>query len=245
MTAPAQAPEAEAPMPGRNGGDATAEERRLLFVRPPPRVSPRVSRWRAAAYSRFVALMKVVLPTVALALVVLIGIWPYLQEESTKFRIGFSALKARDAEGPRMTNPRFVGLDDQDRPFTVTADLAHENGGEQSVVELEMPKADLTLDDGTWLVLTSNSGIFKRDERELTLSGAATLFHDSGYEIRSPSALIDLATGEASSNQPVAGQGPFGELQAEGFHLRDKGRVIEFTGKARLVLFSEDGGSIW
>lgn len=240
MTPPADTHGAPAPLSGSGGEDRRAEAR-LLFIRP----APQINRWRAAAYSRFVSLMKIVLPTVALGLVAAIGIWPYLHEEANKFQIGFSALKAREAAGPRMTNPRYVGLDEKDRPFTVTADLAQESPGQASVVTLEMPKADLTLDDGTWLVLTSDAGVFHRDDRNLSLTGGVTLYHDSGYEIRSPAATIDLARGEASSDKPVSGQGPFGDLHAEGFHLRDKGKVINFNGKARLVIHPDAGNPMW
>ena len=236
MTAPDQMHDATDAAPVTGGADL-----RLLYVLP----QRHISRWRTIAYSRFVSLMKVLLPALALVLVAMITVWPYLQEEGNRFRIGFSALKAREASQPRMTNPRFVGLDERDRPFAIIADLARKAEGSDSVVELEMPKADLTLDDGTWLVLTSESGVFRRDERNLSLSGAATLFHDSGYEIRANSAVIDLAKGEASSNEPVTGSGPFGDLQAEGFVLHDKGKVINFNGKTRLVMYPDAGDAMW
>lgn len=233
--------------PADAAGRAALGDRSYLYIRP----RPRGSRWRAVAYSRFVALMKVILPAVALSLVVLVGIWPYLQAEDTSFRIGFSALKARDVMGPRMVNPRYVGVDEESRPFTVTADLARdaaEGGaadGTPTVVELDVPKADITLEDGSWLVLTSDSGVFRRDQRNLSLSGSVTLFHDSGYEIIGQTAKVDLRSGEASSDQPVVGHGPFGELEAEGFRLHDKGKVINFDGKARLVLHPGEGDPIW
>jgi lipopolysaccharide export system protein LptC len=205
----------------------------------------RISNWRTIAYSRFVSLMKLLLPTVALVLATMVIIWPHLKEEGNQFRVGFSTLKERETSQPRMINPRFVGLDERDRPFAIVADLARKAEGYSSVIELEMPKADLTLDDGTWLVLTSEAGVFRQDERNLSLSGAATLFHDSGYEILMPSVLIDLAKGIASSDEPVTGNGPFGDLQAEGFILRDKGKIINFNGKARLVIYPGAGGKVW
>jgi lipopolysaccharide export system protein LptC len=45
-----------------------------------------------------------------------------------------------------------------------------------------------------------------------------------------------LVAGAAQGNQPVAAQGPFGTLTADGFRLTDRGQVVLFTGKARVVL---------
>ena len=100
-----------------------------------------------------------------------------------------------------------------------------------------MPKADITLDDGTWLVLTAKNGVFRQVKKTLDLTGAVNLFHDSGYEFQTSKAKIDLQKGLARGSAPVRGQGPFGELQGEGFRLLNKGKTIVFTGKSKLVIY--------
>jgi lipopolysaccharide export system protein LptC len=188
-------------------------------------------------------MMKFILPAVALVLVVLVVAWPHLQSRDNTFRIGFAALKARETEDPAMVNARYLGTDKNNRLFSVTADLAKNVMSARNAVELEMPKADITLEDGSWLVLTAETGVYRRERKTLELSGAVNLFHDSGYEFRTNKAGIDLAEGSASGSEPVRGHGPFGELQAEGFRLVDKGRTIVFTGKAKLTLYQGIGKS--
>ena len=182
-------------------------------------------------------MMKVLLPVVAGVLVLLVAIWPYLQTQDSRFRIGFSALKARETVNPSMVNARFVGTDEGNQPFSITADIAKNLLKNTSDVELEMPKADITLKDGSWLVVTAETGLYGRETQTLDLIGAVNLFHDSGYEIRTAKADVDLARGVAEGDAPVEGHGPFGELKAEGFRLEDKGRVIIFTGRSRLVIY--------
>ena len=135
-------------------------------------------------------------------------------------------------------NPRYVGTDDDNQPYAVTADIAKKLDGEGMDVRigLELPKADITLKDGTWLVLTAENGIYARRNKTLDLSGAVNLFHDSGYEFRTDKAQVDLARGIAEGDRPVRGQGPFGTLNAEGFRLLNKGRTIVFTGKSKMIL---------
>jgi lipopolysaccharide export system protein LptC len=50
------------------------------------------------------------------------------------------------------------------------------------------------------------------------------------------SAQVNLAEGVASGDAPVVGQGPAGELEAEGFRVSDDGKRILFDGHARLVI---------
>lgn len=196
------------------------------------------SRRALTRYTRFVNTTKFILPLVAGLLIALVAVWPKLQPQERQFSLGFgSAVSAREAMDPGMINPRYVGIDDGNMPFSITADLAKSGPDGPSTVELEMPKADVTLEDGTWLVLTAESGVYSREDKNLFLSGAVNLFHDSGYEIRTEQAKIDLDRGEAMGNVQVDGHGPFGELRAEGFRLENKGRQIHFTGKSRLVIY--------
>lgn len=192
-------------------------------------------------YSRFVTWMKVLLPVIALALIVLVVVWPYLKLQDTRFRIGFSALKAGDGEDPAMLNPRFLGTDKSRQTFTVTADIAKNLLNNKKSVELEMPKADIALEDGTWLVLTAKTGIFTRADETLKLRDSVNMFHDSGYEFRTERADVDLTKGTATGDAPVVGQGPFGVISAEGFRLIDKGKTIYFSGKSKLVMYPGAG----
>ena len=197
---------------------------------------PPLPRRFTQTYSRFVSMMKFILPVVALILISLVVLWPHLASEDLRFRIGFAAIKASVSNDPSMITPRFIGTDSHNKPYSVTADLARSTGELGAIIELEMPKADVTLDNGTWLVLTANSGLFAHLENTLSLEGMVNLFHDSGYEFQTEKAVINMASGVASGNMPIHGQGDFGLLSAQGFKLVDKGKTIYFMGKSKLTL---------
>jgi lipopolysaccharide export system protein LptC len=200
---------------------------------------PRRRRGASVGYSRFVHWMKVLLPTTAVIMLILIMAWPHFQMKDSRFRIGFTTLKLTGGQDKSMINPRFLGTDKKTKPFSVTADIAKNIMVDASVVELEMPKADITLPDGSWLVLTANSGVFDKNKKMLELRKKVNLFHDSGYEFRTSAADVDLTKGLAQGNQPISGQGPFGSLKSEGFRLIDKGRIIHFTGKSKLIMYPD------
>ncbi len=191
--------------------------------------------WPIHRYSRFVAWMKVALPCAAVALLLLVAVWPRIQSAVERLqklpRIDLS--QARDL---RMVNLHYSGTDRHDRPFTVTAEAARQRPEVDDLVELEAPKADMTTQNDTWLALTAYSGIYRPQSQLLDLFGNVELFQDKGNEFKTDSAHIDMSKGSAEGDDPIEGHGPFGTIEAEGFRIENQGEVIVFTGKARLFL---------
>lgn len=195
------------------------------------------------SYTRFVTVMKVTLPLLAAGLVVLLAVWSQLNLQETRFTLGVTEMVPDQIESLNMVNARFDGIDEKNRPYSVTAELVTQAGESDDTIELTQPKADLTLESGAWIALTAASGEYKRKAELLDLAGAVSLFHDRGFEMRTESAQVDLAQGVASGNQPVVGQGPAGELEAEGFRVSDDGNRIQFAGRARLLILPEGIGA--
>ncbi len=187
-------------------------------------------------YSIFVGFMKVLLPALAAALILLVVAWPQFTVDDDGFRLSVSKLAPDQADSLTMLNARFDGLDEKDRPYTLTADMATQSDSNEDLIELELPKADITLEDGTWLALTARSGKYRQQSRILDLTGSVSLFHDKGFELRTEAARVDLAKGVAEGTQPVQGQGSVGFIEAEGFRVLDQGARIIFTGKAHMII---------
>jgi len=213
-----------------SAGDKTRRAPRLLPF------SQRRSTNLSPVYGRFVGFMRILLPTIATALIVLVALWPQLSDQQQRFAISPTKITQEAARGLMMKNSVFSGVDRRKRPYTVTADSARITGKNNADLVLTEPKADVLLKDGSWVALTARQGNYDRDNKLLQLRGAVNLFHDAGYEFQSESAAVDLMAGDAQGTDPVRGQGPFGNIEAEGFVLRNRGARIIFTGRAKLVL---------
>lgn len=212
-------------------------ERATTRMEPQSRRSPPRARHRQVRdYSRFVAVMKFLLPAVAAGLVVLLAIWSQIRIEDGRFRIGVADVAPTQIDRLSMISPRFEGIDDRNRPFTVTAEEASQVKDNEDLIELVRPQADMTLENGTWVALTAEKGRFQRSTRRLQLDGEVSLFQDQGYELHVESVAIDFSSGSAVSDTPVYGQGPSGELAGEGLKFTDRGQIIELTGKSRVTL---------
>ncbi len=122
-----------------------------------------------------------------------------------------------------MTDPRYSGIDRQNRPYVLTASSATQASGKDDIVSLAGPKADMTTNSGNWVEITAYTGTYQPQPQLLDLYGDVELYQDRGNEFHTDSARIDIADGTATSDQPVTGQGPFGHVTAEGFtHARSR-----------------------
>lgn len=199
----------------------------------PPRLSGR------NRYSLFVTSMKFLLPAVATALVLLVIAWPQIGPDQGNLGLDFPKIAREHAKTLNMLNAHYSGVDENNQPFNVTADMATQAPGNEDVIELQHPKADITTTDGELVALAARLGHYDREVEVLTLSGGVELTHDRGFEIVTDDATIDLKDGSAAGDSAVSGQGPAGELRSEGFRLREKGQIIIFTGKSRMLIYPD------
>jgi lipopolysaccharide export system protein LptC len=193
-----------------------------------------VRRHYSVVYSRFVSLLKFLLPAAALTLMALLLLWPQMNPLPTK--IGFSKVTVEDLENLRMLAPRMIGRDEKDQPYTITAEQATQDAGSSDVTDLVRPKGDIQINTGAWVALTADTGKYNKQSQMLHLQGNVNVFHDAGYEIQTTSADVNLDKGDAQGDEPVVGQGPDSELQGQGFRLYNKGARIVVTGQSRVVI---------
>jgi len=187
-------------------------------------------------YSRFVSMMKVGLPIIALLVVVMVLAWPRLKTSTESFPISFSSLGEDEDGATGMVNARFVGTDGENRPYVITASTASQSNASGDVITLNMLQADMTLRSGTWLTMTADKGRYYRVADRLELVGPVDVFSDLGYEFHTGDTTIDLAASVADSPHPVSGQGPFGVISARSFRMTDKGRRLLFEGEVKLTI---------
>ena len=194
-----------------------------------------------ARYSRFVGLMKFGLPALAAALVGAVLAWPGTNDDPREFRLSYAAIDLSNPGRPGMLNARYVGTDEANRPFVVTAESAIVDPADKNRVHLTTLQADMTLDDESWVTVIADRGEYDLDEQELLLSDRVDLFSDHGYEFHAKEVRVHLDSGAATSDLPVQGQGPLGTLRADRFRMTDLGQRLRFEGDVRMVVRPSGG----
>ena len=196
----------------------------------PPRLSLR------DRHSLIVGALKVTLPALAAAIVLVLVAWPRLVPDERDFRLSVSDLASEEVDNLTMVNPRYRSRDAENRPFTVVAERALQESSGADEVTLSAPQADMTLKDGSWVTVTAEQGLYSREREYLQLENRVRLFHDRGFQFETPKADVDLKAGTAHSDTPVTGHGPEGQIDSQGFRILDKGARIIFTGKSHMTI---------
>ncbi|SDG33083.1 lipopolysaccharide export system protein LptC [Limimonas halophila] len=222
---------------GKRGDAAQQSDTEPGGGQPPRRV------WRSG-YGVVSGALKIGLPILAVGLVLLVIVWPRLFPARNGLEPVNGSSVTRSSDELAMTDPRYVGRDDKNRPFSVRAQRAKQTGADGKRVYLAQPQGTITLDNGRSLAAGAKSGYYHRDTKTLTLNGNVTVRHSSGYMLHTSAAEVDLKAGTVVSDRPVVGQGPAGTVYAQGMRVLDGGDTVIFTGRSQVTLdATENGGA--
>jgi lipopolysaccharide export system protein LptC len=191
--------------------------------------------------TRIVGGLKYSLPGFALmALFILIG-WPHFKkwyhaDQPTLAQTVTPTIPALAKGRGAATYPEYRGTDTKNQPYIITADHGVEVSANE--IDLSNPKITLNLKSGEEVTLASTSGTLNKETNKMHLMGNVTLTHSQGYILRTPQAWVDCNQGSAYGNDPIAGEGPMGALQANGFRLTHRGKRVSFIGGMQLILMA-------
>lgn len=190
-------------------------------------------------FIRFANWLKLALGAVALLLVVLIFIWPRVEEEPSDFPVP-QLEDPNSADGGATADAlNFRGVDKKNQPFHVTAKKALQEERGSDEIQLTAPAAEILLQEGERLAVTAEKGYYNRRSGQLLLVGSVNLRRGETLELNTEEAVIDIREGTAYSDKPVEAEGPDGHVRAEGLHVLENGKKIIFTGHSRLIVNAE------
>ena len=187
-------------------------------------------------YSRYVTVMKRMLPLAAaaiLASVIAYSVMPRHQD-----RVSLSYEQTGTLKNDRaMTKPRFSSTDAKGNPFVITAASITQDPIKHNRATMEDVEADMQFDKQNWMNATAKNGFLDADAGTLKLGGGIALFTDSGYELHTASVDVDLKKNIFEGNTAVTGHGPLGLLRADRFHLDRLKRTVWLNGHVHMTMY--------
>jgi lipopolysaccharide export system protein LptC len=188
-------------------------------------------------YSRFVSIMKRALPLAAAALLAAVLVYALQprQEKSQRVAMSFQRLGIVN-DDLAMMKPRLTGMDDEGDPYTVTADEAIQDRADAKRATLKTVQADVSLKGGSWIDTLAPSGILDARHRLLALKGGIAVYSDSGYELHTIAADVDMHKAIISGDHPITGQGPFGTFRADRFRIDRRARLVFLHGNVHMTI---------
>ncbi len=198
-------------------------------------LSARTESTLGRGYTVFVKSMRVVLPLAAVGLLAVVITWPDMEKRVEPIRKEELLPNTANMQN-ELLQPKFESVDEKGQPYSVTAALATQSRDNPDIVNLDKPVGNMTLKDGGWVAIESQTGIYEQRNEKLFLKGAVKLTNDGGYTLSSDEMRVNLKTSEAFSDQDVDVRGPDGTIDATGMEaFSDQGLLI-FKGPAKLVL---------
>jgi lipopolysaccharide export system protein LptC len=212
--------------------------------------------------------MKRVLLVLAAGLLLAVIAYSLQPRDNRRYAMTFEHM-GHVANDLAMLKPRLTGTDSDGSPFVVTAEKAVQDPHNIHRARLQHVEADLTGKDGAWYNMNGPLGYLDTDAQKLWLKGKLAMFSDSGYELHTDAAFVDLApscdpeTGKPPATkaakhgkppprcarvtirgtQEVTGQGPLGTLRADRFHIEKATRHVFLDGNVRMVIYPPHNGS--
>ncbi|MGF1560902.1 MAG: LPS export ABC transporter periplasmic protein LptC [Geminicoccaceae bacterium] len=187
-----------------------------------------------SGYSRFVDIMRWVLPASALGLAALVIAWPSIYG-SGLIAPALRTVEDLGAQSMRIERPQYKGRTGNGDVYEVTAASAFLNPQDPDTIFLEF--LDAELEGATPVQLKSLNATYYRDKELLTLGGGIELRARDGYRFVTDSARVDLAKGQVDGEVAVQGSGPAGRIRADAFRVRDGGDFLRFEGNVHTVLY--------
>lgn len=190
------------------------------------------------SYSRFVRIMRFVLPLIAGVLVLLLVLGQKTQESAIApiEEAATPELTKESIERNELLNPKLESMDKKSQPYQITADRAIQGKTNRDLIMLERPVGVMTLKDGTTVRVHSETGAYRQDTERFFLQGKVFLEHAQGYVMETDEAHIDLKHNVAWSEKHVVGNGPDMTIDATGIRANGETGEIIFIGPATLVL---------
>ncbi|MBJ3761610.1 hypothetical protein ILP92_02450 [Maribius pontilimi] len=192
-------------------------------------------------HSRRVALLKVVLPLIALA--ILSTVFLAADRRGSGQSVPFSTVELdRIAADPRVEGPNFTTVTDDGSALTIAASdvIPGQDGADAVAADLI---AVVEYPGGSRLNLSSQTGSLDTGDGTARLQGGVSLISTAGYRLQGSAFDIDRSAATLTSRGAVEGMGPPGTLEAGQLTVQRSGDdyVLNFTGGVKLVYDPKSG----
>lgn len=189
-------------------------------------------------YSVFIRFMRLFLPLAAVAIVMVLFLWPQISAvriEPLNER-DLQDLKQAESEN-RLLLPVYNTQDDKGRPMVITAGEAIQKRTDRDYIDLVEPSATLKQEDGD-MTITSDKGQYNQVTKIISLQGGVVLSDPSQNTLETETLDANIAAGTAESHSPARLTTKNGTVVGQKVIVEDNGQKTIFQGPAKAVITS-------
>jgi len=193
-------------------------------------------RWAqpGSAHDRLVKWTKIVLPSAAGALLIILAIAPLDKKGDVSFILDKKKVDSAP-ERMRVEEARYTGTDDKGQQFTMTAGRALQRSSNTPLVDIDGMFARLNLDQGP-LLIAADQGRYNLDTQQVAVVGPINVNGADGWHLQTRDVLVDLKQRKLASRGPAEGQMRLGQFRANQIRADLGTHTVVLDGGARLKI---------
>jgi lipopolysaccharide export system protein LptC len=198
----------------------------------------------ARQHSRLVRIMRVAIPGAVVFVIVVISLATYFNplRMLVKLPINIDNLVVSGTK-VTMAQPHLSGFTSDARAYDLIADSAAQDMTRPNIVELRNIRAKVQMQDQSTMEMTAVTGIYDSKGETLRLDREILLTSSTGYQGRLSEALVDIRSGNVTSEHPVEVNLLQGTLNANRLNVIDSGEVVRFHGGVVMDLMLNDAAA--
>lgn len=189
---------------------------------------------RAAKHSKWVQLLKILLPLVGVLIIVIILAALVLRPT---LPVDISIGNAGIEDGKLvMNNPKLNGFDENNLPYFVEAMRAIQSVEDPTQVELDRINAKLPMKKDVWANIEAGNGSFNATDKKLELGGGVKITTTDGMKMNLKDAYIDMKAGSVQTDREIVFTSENANISSGSMQIFDNGDRIIFDTKVRLTI---------
>jgi len=185
--------------------------------------------------------LSVVLLGIGVAVTLVVASWLGFLHQSGDSKLEIKDVKIANSGEIALTGARYQGVTSSGQPFLITADQASEANDGSGRIDMQQPRATITMKNGQIINLQSNYGVFDQPDDVVDMAGDVVVTQpEKNLKLESDALFADLKLGEMRSLVPVTVTDDARRIDAETMTVFDNGDRILFGGTTRMVMKTAD-----
>jgi lipopolysaccharide export system protein LptC len=163
-------------------------------------------------HDRVIRIAKIALPSAVGVLVAILALAPLEKNGDVSFILDKNKV-ANSPERMRADTARYIGSDNEGRPFAIVAQSAIQRSSNVPIVDISGMMARLALKDGPGLIL-ANHARYDLDTQKAAVVGPVQATAPDGYKLATSNVTLDLKQKQITGSGGVQGQMRLGDFSA-------------------------------
>ena len=181
--------------------------------------------------------LSVFLVGIGVGFTLLVASWLGFFYQSGDSKLEIKDIKIANSSEIALTGAQYQGITSSGQPFLITADQASAANDGSGRIDMQQPRATITMKNGQIIKLQSKYGVFDQQDDMVDLAKDVVVTHTAKHlKLVSDALYADLKLGEIRSLVPVTVTDDARRIDAETMTVFEDGDRILFGGNARMVM---------